>query len=241
MKAREIIAGWPRGASTSKSRLKYSAWWVPYLRSWSQVDRIKLLSEQAMEKEYRDGQARMMDEWYHTGKVKTPTEHLREFWGSGESFELKEFIEPSSAGDVTLEKIQKAYGESKFGAEAGVPDEYYFDFSNAGSSINARHYYEPLEDHTAPTYGGITRNSATNGTWNQTPPFTVSGIKDMVNAMKPAEDPQVTLWRKRILEGWEKYGVSGEPLDPRTVEHLAHEFAKPLEWPKVELKMKEGY
>ena len=34
-------------------------------------------------------------------------------------------------------------------------------------------------------------------------------------------------WRSRILAGWEKYGT-GEPLDPKTVEHLANEFAKPL-------------
>ena len=44
--------------------------------------------------------------------------------------------------------------------------------------------------------------------------------------------PSVEEWRARILAGWEKWGT-GEPLDPRTVEHLAHEFAKPL-WPRTE-------
>lgn len=34
-------------------------------------------------------------------------------------------------------------------------------------------------------------------------------------------------WRSRILAGWEKWGT-GEPLNPKTVEHLAREFAKPL-------------
>jgi hypothetical protein len=37
----------------------------------------------------------------------------------------------------------------------------------------------------------------------------------------------VDQWRERILASWEKYGT-GTPLDPRTVEHLAQEFAKPL-------------
>jgi len=202
MKAREIIAGWPRGTSTSKPWAKYPAWWVPYLRSWSQVDRIKLLSEQAMEKEYRDGQDRMMDEWRtKTGRFSPP---------KSTDFEI-----------------------------AG--------FSPNPPSIYSRHYYEPLEDHTWPTYGGITREGVTMVNPNYTPSFngdiTVRMLQDELarSLGAPPEDPQITLWRKRILEGWEKYGVSGQPLDPRTVEHLAHEFAKPLEWPKVELKLKEDY
>jgi len=47
-------------------------------------------------------------------------------------------------------------------------------------------------------------------------------------AIEPKADwPNVDEWRRRILAGWEKWGVTGQPLDPRTVEHLAHEFAKP--------------
>lgn len=34
-------------------------------------------------------------------------------------------------------------------------------------------------------------------------------------------------WREAIQAGWDKWGT-GKPLDPRTVEHLAQEFAKPL-------------
>ena len=34
-------------------------------------------------------------------------------------------------------------------------------------------------------------------------------------------------WRSMILAGWDKWGT-GKPLDLRTVEHLAQEFAKPL-------------
>ena len=34
-------------------------------------------------------------------------------------------------------------------------------------------------------------------------------------------------WRSMVLAGWDKWGT-GKPLDPRTVEHLAQEFAKPL-------------
>lgn len=41
------------------------------------------------------------------------------------------------------------------------------------------------------------------------------------------EQLTVEQWRERILLGWERYGT-GEPLDPRTVQHLAEEFAKPL-------------
>ena len=37
----------------------------------------------------------------------------------------------------------------------------------------------------------------------------------------------VTEWREMILAGWEKWGT-GKPLDTKTVEHLAAEFAKPL-------------
>lgn len=48
------------------------------------------------------------------------------------------------------------------------------------------------------------------------------------------EQLTVEQWRERILRGWERWGT-GEPLDPRTVEHLAQEFAKPLEWPKAPL------
>jgi hypothetical protein len=42
------------------------------------------------------------------------------------------------------------------------------------------------------------------------------------------EELTVDQWRERILESWAKWGT-GEPLDPRTVEHLAVEFAKPME------------
>lgn len=41
------------------------------------------------------------------------------------------------------------------------------------------------------------------------------------------EQLTVEQWRERILAGWEKWGT-GVPLDPRTVEHLAVEFAKPM-------------
>ncbi|HUD74793.1 MAG TPA: hypothetical protein VMQ76_06950 [Terracidiphilus sp.] len=34
-------------------------------------------------------------------------------------------------------------------------------------------------------------------------------------------------WVLAILASWEKWG-NGKPLDPRTVEHLAVEFSKPL-------------
>jgi hypothetical protein len=44
------------------------------------------------------------------------------------------------------------------------------------------------------------------------------------------EQLTVEQWRERILAGWDKWGT-GEPLDPRTVEHLAQEFAKPLMTP----------
>lgn len=37
----------------------------------------------------------------------------------------------------------------------------------------------------------------------------------------------VNEWRELILAGWQKWGT-GNPLDPKTVEHLAQEFAKPL-------------
>ena len=49
------------------------------------------------------------------------------------------------------------------------------------------------------------------------------------------EQLTVDQWREHILAGWEKYGT-GKPLDPRTVEHLAVEFAKPLEIPMIPFK-----
>lgn len=44
------------------------------------------------------------------------------------------------------------------------------------------------------------------------------------------EQLTVEQWRERILAGWEKWGT-GVPLDPRTVELLAQEFAKPMQIP----------
>jgi hypothetical protein len=115
------------------------------------------------------------------------------------------------------------------------------------SQLSGRHYYEPLEDATWPTYGGISRSDAMTMPGLGFKPLDAGQITmqmlqdEFARTMEPPSvDPQVTLWRARILAGWEKYGT-GEPLDPRTVEHLAKEFAKPIEWPKVELKLKEPY
>lgn len=44
--------------------------------------------------------------------------------------------------------------------------------------------------------------------------------------MREMEWPNADVWRERILAAWDKYG-GGLPLDPRTVERLAQEFAKP--------------
>jgi hypothetical protein len=41
------------------------------------------------------------------------------------------------------------------------------------------------------------------------------------------EQLTVEQWHERILAGWERYGT-GTPLDPKTVEYLAVEFAKPM-------------
>ena len=96
----------------------------------------------------------------------------------------------------------------------------------------------------APTYGGITRSAYTTPGLNYAPPFNahpddvLAECLEAYAKMKEAlEDPAVTLWRARILASWEKYGTV-EPLDPRTVEHLAKEFAKPLEWPKIDIREK---
>jgi hypothetical protein len=43
-------------------------------------------------------------------------------------------------------------------------------------------------------------------------------------------EESIEMWRKQILDGWERWG-SGTPLDPRTVDHLAREFAKPIQFP----------
>lgn len=169
----------------------------------------RLEDDQADRMRYHAAQARMMDEYRtQTGRFDPSVAYAIPVVGFT--------VAPSPAGDITPSILNDEFARS----------------------LGGRHYYEPLEDHTAPTYGGIMRNSATNGTWNKTPPITVASIKEAVDLLKPAEDPQVGIWRARILAGWEKYGLSGQPLDPRTVEHLAHEFAKPIEWPKVELKLK---
>jgi hypothetical protein len=87
-----------------------------------------------------------------------------------------------------------------------------------------------------PESGILNNTSATAGAWKETGPITMEGLTAITAALPKLEDPNVALWRKRILDGWAMYGVTGEALDPRTVEHLAREFAKPIEWPKVELK-----
>lgn len=48
------------------------------------------------------------------------------------------------------------------------------------------------------------------------------------------EQLTVDQWRERILAGWAKWG-NGTPLDPRTVDSLAVEFAKPLMVRQVEM------
>ena len=50
----------------------------------------------------------------------------------------------------------------------------------------------------------------------------------------------VAQWREAILAGWKKWGT-GTPLDPRTVEHLAKEFAKPIRFPIFEWHGKEPF
>lgn len=41
------------------------------------------------------------------------------------------------------------------------------------------------------------------------------------------EQLTVDQWRERILAGWAKWG-NGTELDPRTVDYLAEELARPL-------------
>lgn len=161
MKARDIIPDWPRGTSTSKpyeSNMS-SVWWWPYLRGWPREDRLKLLHEQAMEKEYREAQNRMMDDWHRSrsqstsvlthmlfaGELLRPDFPADNRWDSGSAF--VDMLRQRSA--ERLEKMMKT-------VLAGKP------------------YWEPLEDHTWPTYGGITRNSAPNSWLNSVPNWTPS-------------------------------------------------------------------
>lgn len=48
------------------------------------------------------------------------------------------------------------------------------------------------------------------------------------------EQLTVDQWHERILAGWAKWG-NGTELDPRTVDSLAVEFAKPLMVRQVEM------
>jgi hypothetical protein len=83
-------------------------------------------------------------------------------------------------------------------------------------------------------------NAVPNGSgWNSEAPITLESVAAAAAKFPPAEDPNVAIWRDRILAGWVKYGT-GEPLDPRTVEHLAREFARPLALPEVKMPWNSG-
>lgn len=58
--------------------------------------------------------------------------------------------------------------------------------------------------------------------------------------MSLAEPKTEQEWREAILRTWNVYGT-GEPLSRSMVDHLAIQFAKPLECPKVPLAVLDEY
>lgn len=159
VKARDIVRDWPRGTSSSKLYVETS--WALQLGKlhWGVADTMKLIEDEVGDREYHEGQARMMEEYR------------------------------AQTGPFALKRT---------------------DFAMVGFSDKPSLAIYPGREHGTMQLHEI--NFAHRAMFAQ------------------PEDPQIAIWRERILAGWEKYGISGQPLDPRTVEHLAREFAKPIEF-----------
>lgn len=160
MKARNIIPDWPRGTSTSKPYNEHLPCWTfakILRRRWSLADVAQLEDEQADRMRYHAAQARMMDDWHHSRSQATSV------------LAHKLFVGELSRPDFPKEKRWQA--ESPFvelvRAKSAERTKQIMERVYAG-----RPYYEPLEDHIWPTYGGITRNGG-NGAYT-TPSLTAN-------------------------------------------------------------------
>lgn len=143
MKARDIIPDWPRGTSTSKPWPSYPT--VAAIGMyWSPRDRAMLEDEVDSDRRYHEAQACMMDDWHRSRSQSTSV--LTHMLFAGEL----------SRPDFPAEK--------RWGGESPIVTMVRERMEIATRDITnnvmaGRPYYEPLEEHHWPTYGGITRNS----------------------------------------------------------------------------------
>lgn len=175
MKARDIIPDWPRGTSTSKPYESDMPLIVSWFRHWSPSDVAMLEDEADSDRRYHEAQDCMMEDWHRSrsqgtsvltqmlfaGELSRPDFPAEKRWGAESPF--VEMVRAKSA-ERLRQIVESVY--------AGRP------------------YYELLEDHIWPTYGGITRQT-----------FTTPGINSIPN-WTPSEAGNITL--AKLQEAFDK-------------------------------------
>lgn len=156
MKARDIIPDWPRGTSTSKPYESEVPMWR-IAADWSEA--AERINEFEDNRRYHAAQARMMDDWHRSRSQATSELTHKLFAGELSRPDFTEEMRHSSGSEL----VDELRGRMKVSTQAIID-----------GVLSGRHYYEPLEDHTWPTYGGITRNSAPNSSLNSIPNWTPS-------------------------------------------------------------------